>query len=327
MNLLFRLIPLRGRGFCGSPLAAKRVTFFSIDLPCNIGAAQRKEDLKCTMGGMGNRAAQARNGIDCAGEAGLPAGPARPVLLTVAGFDPSSGAGLTADLQTFWNHQLHGVSAITALTVQSARGVTAVEPVAGDLVRRTLDRLAADVPLSGVKIGMLANAELVGEVVAFLRKAGIDRDRVVLDPVIRSSSGAELLESAGVARLRSELLPLAGWVTPNTDEVAALTGNVAAPGRNEVPEMARALAQSVPGLNLVVTGGHLDPPDDYLRMANGREMWFAGKRVEARGIHGSHGTGCVFSSALLCRLVLGDAPEDAVRAAKSWVVARLDPRG
>ncbi len=278
------------------------------------------------MWNMGTRAAQAETGVDSGRGEGLPERPAPEVLLTIAGFDPSSGAGIAADLQTFWNHGFNGVSAITALTVQSARGVWAVERVRSDLLRRTLDSLAAELSLAGVKIGMLGNAEVVGEVADFLRRAGIGRGRVVLDPVIRSSSGAELLPPPAVEKLRIELLPLVGWVTPNVDEVAALTGE-AVPDRAGVPALARLLQAEAAGLNVVVTGGHLDPPDDYLLEAGGRETWIPGRRVEARGIHGEHGTGCVFSSALLCRLALGDAPADAIRCAKAWVLKRLNPRG
>jgi hydroxymethylpyrimidine/phosphomethylpyrimidine kinase len=277
---------------------------------------------------MGERAAQAKTGVDSAEGRRLPVGATPLVLLTLAGFDPSSGAGITADLQVFWNHGFYGVSALTALTVQSARGVTAVEPVRPELLRRTLDCLAAELSPAGVKIGMLGNAEVVSEVAAFLRRAGIDRGRVVLDPVLRSSSGAELLEPPSVEKLRKDLLPLVGWITPNVDELAALTGQPV-PNRDAVPAQARLLqdwaAPEPGGLHVVVTGGHLDPPDDFLLETSGRETWFPGKRVEARGIHGEHGTGCAFSSALLCRLLLGDSPEDAVRAAKTWVVARLNP--
>jgi hydroxymethylpyrimidine/phosphomethylpyrimidine kinase len=280
------------------------------------------------MSDMGEPAARAKTGIDSSTGQELPDAAARPVLLTIAGFDPSSGAGITSDLQTFWNHGLVGVSAITSLTVQSSRGVAAVEPVHGDLLRRTLDCLASDLRLAGVKIGMLATAEAVSEVVSFLRRSAIDPNRVVLDPVLRSSSEANLLEASGVEKLRADLLPLVGWVTPNLDELAALTGQPV-PDRAAIPAQARLLQElavtksGVRGLNVVVTGGHLDPPDDFLLPAGGQETWFHGTRVQARGIHGEHGTGCAFSSALLCRLVLGDAPEDAVRAAKAFVVARL----
>jgi hydroxymethylpyrimidine/phosphomethylpyrimidine kinase len=243
--------------------------------------------------------------------------------LTIAGYDPSSGAGITADLQVFADHSVTGVSAVTALTVQSTKGVRRIEPVRGMLLRETLDCLGEDGPIAGVKIGMLATAEVVGVVAEFLRGAGISRERVVLDPVIRASSGAELLSAEGVERLVAELLPVVGWVTPNLDEAAGLLGERVA-GRAGIPEQAYRLAElGGSGLNVVVTGGHLEPPDDFLRTASGEERWFPGTRVEAKS---THGTGCAFSSALLCRLLLGDGPVEAVAGAKAWVVGMLEGR-
>jgi len=241
--------------------------------------------------------------------------------LTIAGYDPSSGAGITADLQVFADHSVTGVSAVTALTVQSTRGVRRIEPVRGMLLRETLDCLGEDGPIAGVKIGMLATAEVVGVVAEFLLGAGIPRERVVLDPVIRASSGAELLSAEGVKRLVVDLLPVVGWVTPNLDEAAGLLGEPVA-GREGVPGQAARLAKlGGAGLNVVVTGGHLEPPDDFLRTALGEERWFRGTRVAARS---THGTGCAFSSALLCRLLLGDGRVEAVAGAKDWVVGMLE---
>lgn len=249
-----------------------------------------------------------------------------PIGLTIAGYDPSSGAGVTADLQVFADLQVTGVSAITALTVQSTAGVLGLEPTSAIFLRKTLNCLSNDFPIAGVKIGMLATAQLVDAVADFLGSKGPLRDRVVLDPVLRSSSGTALLEPEGVRRLLDALLPLVGWVTPNLDEAAALLGEGVA-GRPEIPDQARKLAAlGGPGLHVVITGGHLDSPDDYLRTATGEEQWFPGTRVEPRSVHGAHGTGCVFSSALLCRLLLGDAPVKAVQAAKACVVKRLQGR-
>ncbi|MFZ0271909.1 MAG: hydroxymethylpyrimidine/phosphomethylpyrimidine kinase [Acidobacteriaceae bacterium] len=261
-----------------------------------------------------------------------------PAALTVAGYDPSSGAGITADLQVLTSHGVRGVSAVTALTVQSATRVTRVEPVNARLLQETLDLLAEDEAITAVKVGMLARAELVEVVTRFLGKLELSRERIVLDPVLRSSSGAELLDPEGVQRLVAELLPVVGWVTPNLAEAGILAG-VEEPGREAVPGVARRI-QSLgaghralgtehrapgadAGLNVVVTGGHLDPPDDYLLTAAGEERWFPGVRVEDGSVHGSHGTGCAFSSALLCRVMLGDGPVEAVAGAKAFVTERL----
>ncbi len=252
-----------------------------------------------------------------------------PAALTVAGYDPSSGAGITADLQVLTSHGVRGVSAVTALTVQSATRVTRVEPVNARLLQETLDLLAEDEAITAVKVGMLARAELVEVVTRFLGKLELSRERIVLDPVLRSSSGAELLDPEGVQRLVAELLPVVGWVTPNLAEAGTLAG-VEEPGREAVPGVARRIqslgaGHRAPGLglNVVVTGGHLDPPDDYLLTAAGEERWFPGVRVEAGSVHGSHGTGCAFSSALLCRVMLGDGPVEAVAGAKAFVTERL----
>lgn len=241
------------------------------------------------------------------------------IVLSAAGFDPSSGAGVTSDLKVFAHHGLYGVLAITALTVQSTQGVRQVEPVGGKLFRHTLECLAEDVTIAGVKIGMLGSAEVVQELAYFLRHAAVPREKIVLDPVLTSSSGAALLDPDGVRLLRDELLELVGWVTPNLDELAELTGAQAS-RREQVPERAAKLAARTSGANVVVTGGHLDPPDDFLRTASGEEVWIPGRRVETTS---THGTGCAFSSALLCRVLAGDAPAEAVRGAKEFVTQAL----
>lgn len=258
-----------------------------------------------------------------------------PVALTIAGFDPSSGAGVTADLKTFAAHGVYGVACITALTVQTTSGVKSVEPVAARTMRATLNGLANDMELAGVKLGMLARAAGVAEVVRFLRRGLVPRDRVVLDPVTRSTSGRDLLDAAGLARLRSELLGVVGWVTPNLSELALLTGRPVK-GHADVPDAAaalRAMAATLgnPGLRVVVTGGHLSRPDDFLlggedESAPGSSLgfslgsWLQGERV----ITGStHGTGCAFSSGLLCQLIAGFPPADAVTNAKAYVTVAL----
>ncbi|MGA8529256.1 MAG: hydroxymethylpyrimidine/phosphomethylpyrimidine kinase [Acidobacteriaceae bacterium] len=250
-----------------------------------------------------------------------------PLALTIAGLDPTGGAGSTRDLQVMAAHGVFGVTALTALTVQSTQGVCRIDPVDPGLLGDTLKCLGDAFGVSasgitGVKIGMLGTAAAVGVVADWLRGSGIPRERVVLDPVIRASSGAQLLEPSGVRRLLEDLLPLVGWVTPNLDEAGALVEKEA-PGREAVPEVARQIAALAPGLTVVVTGGHLDPPEDFLRTAAGEERWFPGRRVEPRGRHGSHGTGCAFSTALLCRLMAGESPSAAVQGAKAFVVQEL----
>lgn len=240
------------------------------------------------------------------------------VLLTIAGFDPSSGAGITADLAVFAAHGWYGVSAITALTVQSTQGVGRMEPVAPGLLRDTLAALADDLPIAGIKLGMLGTAANVNVIADFLeRNPGIP---AVLDPVLRSSSGHELLSEDGLDRLQERLLGKVGWITPNLEELSALTGQ-SVTSAADIPFAAKFLQKLAGGsINVVVTGGHLQPPDDFLLTAEGEERWFRGEKVDTSS---THGTGCAFSSALLCHLAAGDLPQAAVQAAKNYVTQAL----
>jgi hydroxymethylpyrimidine/phosphomethylpyrimidine kinase len=246
------------------------------------------------------------------------------VALSIAGFDPGSGAGITADLKTFAAHRVYGVACISALTVQSTQGVRAVEPLSAALVRQTLDCLAEDVSLSGIKIGMLGSSEIVREVVSFLKSAKVARHSLVLDPVLRSSSGAPLLDANGICILRDELLHCIGWITPNIEELAILIGEN--PGsRDQVPGAAARLKDMAAELgndelNVVVTGGDLSRPDDFLLTATGEHHWFPGEKIVTSS---THGTGCAFSSALLCGLISGLGSREAVAAAKEYVTKAL----
>jgi hydroxymethylpyrimidine/phosphomethylpyrimidine kinase len=194
-----------------------------------------------------------------------------------------------------------------------------MEPVSAATIRETLECLREDVPPAGTKIGVLATAEIVGAVAAFLSSRGMDREKIVLDPVVYSSSGWELLSPDGVSRMRAELLDQAGWVTPNLDELALLaqTGPLQ---RKDVPEAALNLQRIHPRLNVLVTGGHLDRPDDFLLLTSGESFWLEGERVETTS---THGTGCALSSALLCELIAGKGPKEAALQAKVYVTQAL----
>jgi hydroxymethylpyrimidine/phosphomethylpyrimidine kinase len=244
--------------------------------------------------------------------------------LTIAGFDPSSGAGITADLQVFAAHGLFGTSAITALTVQSTLGVAAVHAADAATLRHTLDHLTTDLPPAGIKIGMLANGTIVETVASFLQFLISDQPKnlglpIVLDPVILSSSGAALLDPVGLRCLHETLLKHVNWITPNWQELALLAekpvSNLA-----EVEAALNLLGERYPHLSIVATAGDRETPVELLRTASGEFHQFAGLHVETTS---THGTGCAFSSALLSRLILGDAPTAAVSAAKSYVEGAL----
>ena len=251
---------------------------------------------------------------------------AYPVALTIAGFDPSSGAGITADLKTFAAHGVYGVACISAITVQSTLGVRSVEVLSPELARQTLNCLAEDLTLSGVKVGMLGSSAMVREVVSFLTAGDnrVERGRVVLDPILISTSGRPLLDAEGVLLLQQRLLACVGWITPNLSELSALTATGPI-GLDEVPAAAVRLKEAAARLgneelNVVVTGGHLRRPDDFLLASNGEEFWFPGEQIHTNA---THGTGCAFSSALLCGLIGGYPPASAVARAKTYVTEAL----
>ena len=242
------------------------------------------------------------------------------VVVTIAGFDPSSGAGITADLKTIAAHHLYGIACITALTVQSTQRVGRVQPVHPELVRETLETLIADVRPAAVKIGMLGSGEVAEVVADFLSSAPLRT--VVLDPALRSSSGTSLLDAAGFSTLRSRLLNGVDVITPNLEEAGLLTDvevrdldSARTAARNLVERGAKAA---------VVTGGHLKEVTDVLaeRKTDGsiELQTFAGEKVDTAN---THGTGCAFSTALACNLALGLVLRDAVQAAKAYVTQAL----
>ena len=244
---------------------------------------------------------------------------APPVVLTIAGFDPSSGAGVTADVKTIAAHGCYGVACITALTVQSTAGVRRVEAVRADVIRETLEELASDVEIAAVHIGMLGSAKAVGAVAEFLE--GRNLGNVVLDPILRSSSGADLIEPAGVRLLIERLIPLAQVLTPNVDEAAALTGMEVAN-----PEQMRAAARRLHEMGtgaVVVTGGHLDKAIDLLSFTGARgieQEIFKSARLRSNS---THGTGCAFATSIACHLALGRGLPEAVLLAKAYVAAAI----
>src|SRR5262249_45196232 len=190
-----------------------------------------------------------------------------PVVLSIAGHDPSSGAGITADIKTITAHKCYGVTCITALTVQSTRGVKSVEPVEGHIISETLDELNTDLEIAAIKIGMLGSAEAARAVAAFLKRN--QPRNVVLDPVIKSSSGADLISAEGLQILKQRILGMALVVTPNAEEAAALT-DLKTSKPSEIEAAARELRR-MGARNVVITGGHLDPPRDLLCLESHRE--------------------------------------------------------
>ena len=241
-----------------------------------------------------------------------------PIVLSIAGYDPSSGAGITADIKTISAHGCYGVTCITALTVQSTQGVKRVRPVESRFILETLQELKSDLSIAAVKIGMLGSAGVVQAVADFLEHNTVRN--VVLDPVLKSSSGADLLSAKGAAVLRTRLLPLVDAITPNIDEAGALTGLAI-----RDPQDMRAAAirlHEMGAKTVVITGGHLDPASDLLSWNSGRQVkTFAHKKIRTKS---THGTGCAFSTALACNLAKGKSMVEATRKAKQYVTSALE---
>jgi hydroxymethylpyrimidine kinase/phosphomethylpyrimidine kinase len=235
----------------------------------------------------------------------------RPVALTIAGSDPTGGAGLQMDLQVFARHGVHGMAVPTALTVQTTRGVHRTLPVFPNVVGESLSLLLADIRPHALKLGMLATDDVLLRVAVTLERHP-DLPRVV-DPVLRSSSGAYLLEQRAWGNLAERLIAGAALVTPNLPEAEALTGE-------RDPERAGRALVELGARAALVKGGHAGgPADDCLATPDG-VIWLRGERIAGPAVHG---TGCALSAAITARLARGEALLDAARAAKAFVARAI----
>ena len=237
--------------------------------------------------------------------------------LTIAGSDSGGGAGIQADLKTFAALGVHGLSAITALTAQNTRGVTAVHVPPVEFLRAQIDACFDDFDICAVKIGMLATADVITTVADAL-----ERHRpcaVVLDPVMVATSGSRLLADDAIDALRRRLLPLATLVTPNIPEAEALLGHAipdAATAQRAVTALRKLGARAV-----LLKGGHLaegsaviDRYDDGAQAAS-----FVHPRIDVL----AHGTGCTLASAIAANLCLGKALPDACQDASDYIADAL----
>lgn len=239
-------------------------------------------------------------------------------VLTIAGSDPGGGAGIQADLKTFSALGAYGMSAITALTAQNTLGVSAVHVVPSAFVAAQLDAVFGDIECAAVKIGMLANADIVRTVAQALRR--YRPPHVVLDTVMVSKNGHALLAPEAVEALRLELLPLADLITPNLPEAAVLLDQPPATDETAMAMQAQAL-RDLGARNVLLKGGHLGGANspDWLLTEQGSER-FDAPRLPMRN---THGTGCTLSAALAALRPQHDGWPDTVRAAKQYVSQAL----
>lgn len=239
-------------------------------------------------------------------------------VLSIAGSDPSGGAGIQADLKAFSARGVYGMAALTALTAQNTQGVSAVHAVPPDFVAEQIRMVFADVRVDAVKIGMIANAGIAEAVAGTLAPhRGIP---VVLDPVMVAKGGASLLDPQAIKALTTRLLPLATLITPNLPEAAALLGEQEATDREVMEAQALKLRAFGPAA-VLVKGGHLggtESPD--VLVSDAGRYWFEAPRIPTKN---THGTGCSLSSAIAAELAKGAAPHEAVAAAKAWLAGAV----
>ncbi len=239
------------------------------------------------------------------------------IALTIAGSDPSGGAGIQADLKTFAAFGVYGVSAITAVTAQSTAGVTAVVPLEGDLVTAQIETIAGDVSIDATKIGMLATASIVEAVAASIGE--LDLPLVVVDPVLVATSGDRLLDADAIQTLTRELLPHAFVVTPNIPEAEVLSGRRIS-GADAACEAARRIHGLGPSA-VIVTGGHGEGAETVDLLFDGERFTeFRAARIAAGPVHG---TGCTYAAALAAGLARGRSLTDAAAAAQQFVAAAI----
>lgn len=241
------------------------------------------------------------------------------VALTIAGSDPSGGAGVQADLKTFHQHGVYGTSVITLLTVQNTRGVRRVEVMAPDLVREQIEAVVSDVPPGAAKTGALGSAAVVEAVAEAAERFEFP---LVVDPVMISKHGAALMDEAARVALRERLLPRATLVTPNAPEAAWLAGFDVTDRR-----AARRAVEAIAALGawaVLLKGGHLAGEQAVdLLFVQGQMVELSAPRIDSPH---THGTGCTYSAAITARLARAEPLLGAVSDAKGWLTeALLDP--
>jgi hydroxymethylpyrimidine/phosphomethylpyrimidine kinase len=239
-----------------------------------------------------------------------------PVALTIAGSDPSGGAGLQADLKTFHRFGVYGEAVVTLITVQNTRGVTRVSTLDPELVAAQIRAVLEDIPPQAAKVGALGSREIVQ---AVAREAARFSFALVVDPVMISKHGARLIDQAATRTLIEELIPRTFLLTPNLDEAAALTGLVVK-DRDGMARAAQKLA-SFGAANVLVKGGHLSGDAlDLLYLNCGEIHEFTAPRVETPHTHGS---GCTYSAAITAELAKGTPLVDAVARAKVFITEAI----
>ena len=238
-----------------------------------------------------------------------------PVCLTIAGLDPSGGAGVIADIKTFSAFKCFAAAAVTSITFQNTVGVFGAEHQSAESVRQQVQPIIDDYDVAAVKTGMLPTAEVIQATVELVRK--MNGASFVVDPVVRSTSGFDLIDDAALRVLVKELFPLAELITPNLPEAERITG-LKIKDRSDIETAAREI-RSLGARNVLIKGGHLEAQDrkaiDYLFIGDEIHAFEA----EFIDTTATHGTGCTLAAAITANLALGRQLVDAVQVAKDFV--------
>ncbi len=245
-----------------------------------------------------------------------------PVCLTIAGLDPSGGAGIIADIRSFSAFGCFAAVAVTSVTFQNTTGVFGAVHQTVDSVRRQIETVIDDYEIAAVKTGMLPTCEIVEAVAELIEKHSLKN--VVVDPVIRSTSGFKLIEVVALQAIIERLFPLASLITPNIPEVEKISG-IAIETSDDIREAA-VMMRSMGAKNVLIKGGHFEEVKSGKRMA--KDYLFLGKDLhilEAKFIDGAavRGTGCMLSSAIAANLANGKDMIEAVRAAKNFITEAI----
>jgi len=240
----------------------------------------------------------------------------KKTVLSIAGSDPSGGAGIQADLKAMTMNGVYAMAAITALTAQNTLGVTGIRSVDPEFLALQLDAVFRDIPPDAVKTGMVGSGALIRVIADKLRQYGAKN--IVVDPVMVATSGASLMQTDALAALTADLLPLAALVTPNIPEARVLA-QMEIRDRADMEAAAGRIAAGC-GCAVLLKGGHSVSDADDLLYAEGRAVWFSGKRIPNPN---THGTGCTLSSAIAANLAKGWPLPEAVRRAKDYISGAL----
>ncbi len=238
-------------------------------------------------------------------------------VLTIAGSDSGGGAGIQADLKTMEAHHVFGMSAICALTAQNTLGVTGIYDVTPDFLQLQLDAIKSDLYPDAIKIGMVSHEDLIDVIATFIESLG-GNVPIILDPVMISTSGHDLLTPRAKERLKERLIPLATLITPNILEAEVLA-DCAIHNKKDMEDAAYKLSGMYAN-SILIKGGHSIEDASDLLLHKGRITWFHGKRIITTN---THGTGCTLSSAIASNLALGKSLEEGIKEAKDYISGAL----